>query len=358
MLLVETLRCANRQRFEYAYGYFVPWKNALASRLEQEECQVFCFGGGNAASILMRATRVAACVSAWGAQIIHCHLPLAGVVGRVAGRIARVPVVYTEHNKLERYHALTRRLNIATWGLQAQAIAVSSAVECSIRKFITSPVPLRVLVNGVDTVRFDRERLSGSEDVRRQLGIPRKAPIIGTVAVFRKQKRLEDWIEAARMIRESHPGTVFVLVGGGPLEQDVRRWVARSGLGDAVRFAGLREDVRPILALMDVFMMSSIFEGLPVALLEAMAMQCPVVATAVGGIPEVVEHERTGLLVDPGNPGQLAAAARELLDKPDKRAELGHAGRMVVEEHFGLGRMAADVEAVYMEVLAARQRAD
>ena len=352
LLLAETIRHSDRERFQYGYSYFLPWKNALVARLEQEDCPVHCFGGGNAASILMRAPKVASYAKQWGARLIHCHLPLAGIVGRAAGRMAGIPVVYTEHNKLERYHPLTRRLNVATWALQHQVIAVSSAVADSIVRFTRPSVPVHVLVNGVDTDRFDRDGLETGRDVRHELGIPDGALVVGTIAVFRKQKRLDQWIEAARGIHNALPQTVFVLVGGGPLEKEIREQVERSGLTGVVHFPGILEDVRPLLALMDVFMMSSMFEGLPVALLEAMAMRCPVVATSVGGIPEVVTHSVTGLLVEPNRPDQLGSAVCSLLESPERRAAIGRAAREVVEEKFGVRRMTRELESIYANILA------
>ena len=312
MLLTENLRFSNADRFEYAYGYFLPWKNALEPALEARGSSVECFECRNTFSILWAARRVAARLREWNADLVHCHLPIAGVVGRMAGRMAGIPVVYTEHNRLERYHPLTRRANLMTWKMQNMVIAVSEEVSTSIQAHTDRATPVRVILNGVDTDRFRPDQVDRSS-VRRDLGIPPTAPVIGSVAVFRTQKRLQDWLTAARLLLNDQPDLHFVLVGDGPVREELVRQSHASGLDGALHFPGLQEDVRPYLAAMNVFMISSQFEGLPVALLEAMAMECGIVSTAVGGIPEVIRSGENGLLVEPFDPRALARAADELL---------------------------------------------
>jgi glycosyltransferase involved in cell wall biosynthesis len=349
-LLLETLKNGDRQGFEYLYGYFLPWKNALVSSLEGEGASVACFGARNNLSILMSARRVARHLRGCGADVLHCHLPIAGVVGRLAGKLARVPVVYTEHNRMERYHPLTRRLNLSTWGWQQQVIAVSADVAESVHRHITSPVPLEVVLNGVDVRAFDRSLGDGSA-LRRSLGIDADAPVVGTVAVFRTQKRLGDWLEAARLLRGSHGRTHFVVVGDGPLRSELQARASALGLSDVVHWVGLQSDVRPYLAAMDAYMMSSIVEGLPIALLEAMSMRCAVVVTAVGGIPELVRDGYNGVLVPAERPDLLARAAARVLSAPGLIASLGEAARRTVEERFSIRRMTERLEGTYADVV-------
>jgi L-malate glycosyltransferase len=353
MLLPEGLRFADRGRFDYQYGYFLPWKDAMVGALQEQGAQVVCFGGRNNVQILMRARRVATYIEANDIDILHCHLPIAGIVGRIAGKIAGVPVVYSEHNKQERYHGVTRRLNAATWKWQECAVAVSGDVADSIRTNIRAAVPTRVVLNGVDVTRFQR-RDTGQEDVRLRLGIPENAPVVGTVAVFRTQKRFDLWVEAARLILEQHPATHFIVVGDGPLRESVVESVIRAGLDGVVHLPGLQEEVRPFLAAMDVYMMSSIFEGLPVALLEAMSMECVPVCTAVGGIPELVRPGENGMLVEAGRPELLAQAVGHVLSAPVLRAELATAARATVQAGFSMERMARELEVIYSSLVTER----
>lgn len=350
MLLPETLRFADRSTFAYSYGYFLPWKSAMVETLEAQDVSVICFRAGSSASILLAARRVAEHLRRWRADVVHCHLPLAGAVGRIAGRLAGVPVVYTEHNRLERYHTLTRSLNRSTWRWQARAIAVSDAVASSIRANVGTSVRVDVITNGVDVARFDPARFDGI-DTRARFGIPADAPVIGTVAVMRVQKRLDDWLAAARLIRARRPDTQFLIVGDGPLRERIVSLRDAYGLGGCLHFTGLQQEVAPFLRAMDIYMMSSAVEGLPVALLEAMAMGCAVISTAVGGIPEVIQGGVDGVLVAPRQPASLASAACALLDDRATMARYGAAARATVASRFSLARMSRQLEEVYLDVV-------
>ncbi|MGH7559291.1 MAG: glycosyltransferase [Gemmatimonadota bacterium] len=356
VLLAEGLRFADRDHFDYGYGYFLPHKAALVPSLAGQGADVVCFDCRNNLSILWAAKRVANHLQEWGAQLLHCHLPMAGVAGRVAGRMSGIPVVYTEHNRMERYHPITRRLNVVTWRWQDRVIAVSAEVAKSIQVHADSVVRTDVVLNGVDTDRFDRARVDGPA-MRRRLGIPIEVPVIGTVAVFRAQKALEDWLRAARILLDSRPDLHFLLVGDGPLRDEIVAQARGLDLEDVVHFPGLQEDVRPYLAAMDLFMVSSVFEGLPVALLEAMAMRCRVVATAVGGVPEVIRDGENGFLVAPRQPGALARCASQLLTDSETVRAFGEQGRRTVEDRFSLRRMMHDLEATYVDVLEQRRSA-
>jgi glycosyltransferase involved in cell wall biosynthesis len=350
MLLAEGLRVADRTRFVYGYGYFLPWKDAMVDGLESQSAEVTCFSARSNPAILLAARRVARYLKTWRADLVHCHLPVAGVAGRLAGKLAGIPVVYTEHNRMEQYHPVTRRLNLVTWGWQQQVIAVSGGVADSIRTHAGSRVPVTVVLNGIDVDSFRRER-ADPQAVRRRFGISGNVPVVGTVAVFRAEKRLHDWLEAARRIRDRYPDIHFVLVGDGLLREELASHAVRLNLDGVVHFAGLQQDVRPYLAAMDVYMISSLFEGLPLALLEAMAMGCAVVSTAIGGIPEAIHDGENGFLVEPGNPEALAAVTGRMLSSPETLRRCGDAARVTVEERFSMRRMARELEAMYLNVL-------
>ena len=348
MLLSEGLQFGDHDRFAYGYGYFLPWKDAMVPRLESHRVPVTCFGARTNAGILLSGLAVARHLTRWKADLLHCHMPMAGVVGRVAGRIAGVPVLYTEHNKMQRFHPVSRWLNLASWKWQEQVIAVSADVADSIRERADAAVPVRTILNGTNLDHFRRDAVDG-QVVRRQLGIQPTAPVIGTVAVFRVQKRLDDWLDAAVRIRAQCPECHFVIVGDGPLRAELVDRARQLGLGGFVHFPGLQDDVRPYLAAMDIYMMSSLFEGLPVALLEAMAMECAIVSTDVGGIPEAVDASN-GVLVKPCDPEQLAAAAVQALASPDTLRRLGANARQTVDARFSLRRMTLELEETYLNV--------
>lgn len=355
-LLAEGLRFADRQRFELSYGYFNPDLNALAPVLTAAGARVTCFGGDNHLSMLARTGRVARHLRDQQVDLLHCHLPTAAVVGRLAARLAGVPVVYTEHNKPEWYRKPTFWLNAWTYGLQQQVIAVSASVEQSIHAYIRPQVPVTVVRNGIDASCFQRVAADGAM-TRKRLGIPVEASVVGNVAALISQKRLHDWIDAARAIHVRRPATRFLLVGEGSQRAALLRRITAHGLSDIVLLCGVQADVRPYLAAMDVYMMSSAYEGLPVALLEAMAMQCVPVCTEVGGIPEVIHEGVNGFLTEPSRPGQLAWRIGELLGNPERLRSVADAARQTVERDFGVERMIREVEAVYLAILD-RRRSD
>lgn len=334
----------------YGAGYFLPWKDALEVPLREAGVEVVRFTARGAPGMLARVPAIAAFLREWRADLLHCHLPLAGVAGRLAGRRAGVPVVYTEHNLMERYHPWTRRANLWTWGLQQRVVAVSEEVAGSIARHAGSRVPVRVVRNGVPVAHLRRDPEAGAA-VRRSLGIPGHAPVVGQVAVFRRQKRLDLWLEAAREVLRHRPETRFLLVGDGPLREETEAQARELGLGDAVSFPGLQDDVRPFLSAMDLLLITSEFEGLPLVLLEAMALELPVVSSPVGGIPEVVRDGETGRLVPFGRPSEAAAATLEILASSSERATLGRAGRHRVAEEFDTDRMLGELEALYREVV-------
>jgi L-malate glycosyltransferase len=283
--------------------------------------------------------------------VIQADLPVAGIMARIAGRWSSVPVVYTEHNLQERYHSLTRWMNAATYGWNRRVLAVSSEVAASIdRGGLRTRTRVVTLLNGVPVEQVRAEASQGL-DVRAELKIPSAHLVVGTVAVFRSQKRLTDWVQVAARIAARRSDVTFLLVGGGPLEGELRAHIALLGLSDRVRMPGFRPDGRRLMAAMDVFLMTSQFEGLPMALLEAMALGKPVVSTRVGGIPEVLIDGEAGLLAPVGAIDELSAGVERLLRDAAMRTRLGAAGAARVESEYHVKRRVEAIEGLYHEIL-------
>lgn len=350
-LLAEGLRFADRERFELSYGFFHPEMDALAATLAAAGATVTCFGGRNHLGMLARTPRVARHLRDARIDLLHCHLPMSAVVGRLAARTAAVPVIYTEHNKPEWYRRPTFWLNAWTYGMQRRVIAVSASVEESIRTYIHPTVPMTVIRNGIDAPHFQPSTADGGAAVRARFGIPAGASVVGTVAALIPQKRLHDWIDAARLVHERRADTRFLVVGEGPQERELSQRIASHSLQGVVHLCGVQADVRPYLAAMDVYMMSSAYEGLPVALLEAMAMECAPVCTAVGGIPEVIRDGCNGFLTRPAQPRELADRVVALQADPATRRAFAAAAHRTVVAEFGVERMIRAVEATYLDVL-------
>jgi len=186
--------------------------------------------------------------------------------------------------------------------------------------------------------------------VRAELGLATEQPLFATVAMLRPGKGLRYLVEAAALVRQQAPDAGFVVIGDGAQRPELENLAARLGVSDEVQFLGTRTDVPALLAAADVFVLPSLYEALPTSLLEAMATALPVVATRVGGVPEVVAHERTGLLVSPASAAELAAAMTRL-DSP-ARVAMGAAGRAWVESHASLGVWLDGLQDLYRRVVA------
>ncbi len=318
----------------------------MVGALEEAGGLVDCLSAANNVSLALRAEEVVRYVRRHRIDLLHCHLPWAGFVGRWVHQRTGLPVVYTEHNKQERYHGITRWLNKVTFNYQTVVVAVSADVRQSIEKNISPAIPIIEVLNGVNTHFFQREEGAGLA-IRARLGIPAGAMVVGTVAVFRFQKRLKEWLRVFGEATRSGHWLYGIVVGDGPLRAEVEAEVQALGLEGRVFLAGLQTDVKPWYAAMDIFMMTSVFEGLPIALLEAMSMGCAVVTTDAGGIKEVVRHEREGLVVSVDAWPSMAALLGQVADDEALRQRLAQAARARVEDSFGLVRMVRELEDIY-----------
>lgn len=351
MLLPETLRQHDKQQFRFHYIYFLPWKDQMVSAIEKEGGTVTCISAKNNASILLAVRKIAAYVRKHNIQLIHCHLPWAGMAGRLVGRLTGVPVVYTEHNKWERYHKLTYYMNKLSFSSQQKVIAVSAEVANSIKiNYGRKKPPVQVVANGADTAKYARAQ-AVDKDIRKELNIPATATVIGITCVFRAQKRLAAWLEIAQALHAKHPDTYFIIVGDGPLRDEVHAKAKALGTDKYVFFAGLQAETRPYFTAMDMFMMSSEFEGLPIALLEAMSMNCVPACTAAGGIPEVITDGVNGVLVPVQQPMDLVERLSQLLQQPGQVAQMKQAARETVINSFSMKKMVAELETIYNDLI-------
>jgi glycosyltransferase involved in cell wall biosynthesis len=325
MLLAAAAALRDREDFDYSAAYLVPEKSALVPALESAGVEVTCFGAHGRRDVRW-AWRLRRRLADHPVDIVHAHSPLlataARIVTRTLPRRVRPVTVSTEHNVWPAYAAPTRILNAATYLLDRGHFAVSEGVRRSMPEWCrrrTETVVHGVAVNEVRVHRAQRERM------RAELGVAPDECLVVTVANYREHKDYPTLLATARMIRDQGLPVRFVAVGQGPLEHEVSNEHARSGLGESFRLLGYRSDALDVLAAADVFALSSRQEGLPVALMEALALGVPVVATAVGGVPEAVTDGREGLLVPPGRPEQLARAIADLAIHPRRRARLSEA---------------------------------
>jgi sugar transferase (PEP-CTERM/EpsH1 system associated) len=286
-------------------------------------------------------------------QILHAHLFHANLLAATLGKLARIPIIITTRHSVEIGGPGREWLNRLVKPLHDVAVMVSRQVHKTERHRSGVKADKIVEIPGgvhVDTfAQVDRKSI---ERLRHKWDLGTKVAIVGTVGRFAEPKGYSYLLEAMVELRNQNANIRALLVGDGPLRPAMEEKAEALGLSDTVVFTGIRRDVPEILALLDVFVLPSLWEGLPIALLEAMAAGLPVVATRVGGVPEVVVDGATGLLVPPRAPEALSKAILKLLQDPDLRQKMGQAGQERVREYFSVERMVEETEALYERLLA------
>jgi glycosyltransferase involved in cell wall biosynthesis len=288
--------------------------------------------------------------------VVHTHQIGALLYAGPAARRARVPVVvHTEHGNHVKAKTWSRRMRQrALWAWAGRRAArffcVSDEIAREVSRYgVIPPRKVRVLANGIDTVAF----APGAHGlaVRSAFGIPANAPVVGTIGRLNEVKRQDLLIRGFARVRQRFPESRLLLVGDGPVRNDLEGLVRSLALTDAVHFAGYQAQPAQFLESMDVFALTSRSEGMPLAVLEAWASGLPVVASAVGGLPSLIADGQTGLLFPFPNEGALAAAIEQLLANPDRARQLGRAGQRHVRAHYSLDHVAAEYEDQYRELL-------
>jgi glycosyltransferase involved in cell wall biosynthesis len=289
--------------------------------------------------------------------IVHTHSSKAGIVGRWAAKLAGVPVIlHTVHGwgHHERQSPLVRAYYIwlekLTLPITDKLIVVSPRnTEKGLADGIGTPDDYVVIRSGIELDRFGHPQVAWAE-TRQAWGLPLHAPVVGTVTRLSPQKGPLDFVRAAAQIAQANPEVYFLMVGDGPLRGEVEQLAAELGIRDRLVLTGLRRDVPELLAAMDIFALSSLWEGLPRVLPQAMATGLPVIATACDGSAEAVEEGVNGFLTPPGDPAALADKVLALIRNPDLAHGLGEAGRARVAE-FDVQTMVTKIADLYQDLL-------
>ena len=284
--------------------------------------------------------------------ILQTHGARANFYGRIAGRLAGVPVIVsTVHNSLKDYEVTPLKRWLYTFLLRLtlplvhRIICVSDATrwdlidECSAASAKTQTV-----YNGVDPSAFPSQ--PNRQKFRQELGMT-QGPVLVTIGRLTEQKGHRYLLRAFPDLLNTWPQLCCVFVGEGELQDALHRMAIDLGVERACRFVGGREDIVDILAAADLFVLPSLSEGFPFVVLEALAMGLPVVASRVNGVPELIEDHKTGLLVSPRDPQSLAKAIRKVLSDPTVASRMGAEGRAVVQERFTVDRMVANTTAIF-----------
>ena len=279
-------------------------------------------------------------------HLVHTHNRGALAYGTLAAKLAGVPVVInTRHGSGKR--ACSRIL----WKMNDRIVAVCQEVCKNLLKYnMISPLLVKTIVNGIDIDKYiSKENIL---NVKEQIGLKDSELIIGTVARLSPEKDIFTLLQAFLKINQRIPKAVLVIAGDGSLRKELEYKAKKMDILDKVLFLGFYKNISELINIFDVFLLSSLNEGLPLVLIEAMAAGKPIVATKVGGVSEVVANGETGFLVPPKEPDKIAEMTITILRNLELAKKFGEAGRRRAKEKFSLNRMVNEYQNVYEECLA------
>ncbi|MFI5329960.1 MAG: glycosyltransferase [Desulfobaccales bacterium] len=353
MVLLEAAARLDRARFRVFAGLLTPDReNLLPPHLTPIN---FNLPGLNGWVWLRFLVHLCWVLVRYRIEIIHTNSYVPGNYARLAAALLRVPVIIDHWHGFSHFNR--KRRFICRW--LGRVTDLSLAVSRGVRDYIIAqgaldPAKVRVVPNGVDLARL-RPRRPRAE-VHRELGLASGTRLVGLVA------RLDHWgkghrefFTALAALPDRYPVEALI-IGGGRREVEMRRLAAELGLAGRVHFLGQRDDIPDLLAALDIFVLPSHSEGVSLALLEAMAVGLPVIASAVGGLPEVVTDGENGLLIPPQDPEALAMALERLLEDPAGAKQLGENARHHVETHYSLERLGREINGIYEELISSSRR--
>ncbi len=355
-LLVDMVARRDADAFDYEVAYVLASEDGLVATIAADGTPVHPLGAqGN--WDLRWIARLRALLVAGRYDVVHFHLPYTASLGRLGiatlPRAQRPAIVYTEHSAWDKMAVLVKALNRTTIGMDQSLIVVSEAAHQALPAALRGRA--RVIVHGIDLARsreLTAQRPAVRADVRAELGVPDDELLVLTVANLRPEKGYDVLLDAARSIADRGVPVRFAAVGRGPLADELAARHRALGLGDRFRFLGERSDVIRLLVGCDVFVLPSRQEGLPVTLMEATSTGTAIVATAVGGVPQVITDGVDGLIVPPGDPEALADAVERVATDPDLRRRLGE-GATQRSSLFDVGAASDEVEGIYRRLVGA-----
>ena len=346
-LLVAAAGQHARNEFDISCAYLLPWKQQLVPELEALGVSTTCLDVHDERDVRW-AARLRRYLLAHPVDILHAHSPYPAGIARLVARSlpqrSRPRTMYTLHNTWGSFAAPSRMLNGVTIGLDAADLSVSELASATLPARVGART--EVLVHGIDLDAVSAQ--ADRQEARAELGLSPSEVVFGTVANLRAQKDYPNLLAAARRLLDAGVPVRILAVGQGPLEAEIRAEHARLGLEPIVEIMGERADAIRVMSACDGFVLASNNEGLPVALMEALALGLPVVATGVGGVPEAIDTSN-GILVPARDPVALANAIQTLVQDPERRAKLG-AGARTSATRFDIRRTVERLEAVYRSV--------
>jgi glycosyltransferase involved in cell wall biosynthesis len=355
---IELLKRIDRERFDIrlaALSTRGPLYSEISSQFDIQEFPISGFLNVNAIRQLLRLRSFLVSESI---RILHAHDFYAGVIGSLAAKGAGVKLIASQrHLRLSDRKAHLWGTNVVNRLADRLLVNSNPIRDYIIASDSSCAQKIVVIENGLaidkekseDEARYRVDRLK--ERLCSQIGLTPSTRLIGMLARLQPVKGHRVFVEASALLLQKEPSIHFVLIGGGPLRDELQTLAHNLGIGAHVHFLGERPDGRELISAVDLAVMSSLHEGLPNALMEAMSAGVPVVATAVGGVRELVTHGETGYLVEAGNSAALADQMFMALRDYGKSSELARRARGQILERFGMQRMVKSVESLYEQML-------
>lgn len=292
------------------------------------------------------------------ADLVHTQLELSDIMGNIAAKFMRLPSVSTMHTMPSQDMKLKSRLHqsVELFALRHFCNKVISVSE-EARKFYLEisnllPENLLTIYNGIDLSHFDNlDHQKARVDVRREFGLPENAKILVTVAVLREFKGIQFMIRALPSVVSKDPDIYYLVVGDGAYRSSLEGEVELAKMRDRVIFAGQRSDIPQLLAASDVFVLPTLTEALPTVLAEAMAARLPIIASSVGGVPEMIAEKENGLLLTAGDVDGLVSASVSLMADEGLRRAMGGRGEKIVNEKFNIHVQVDKLKDLYMGLI-------
>lgn len=291
------------------------------------------------------------------AAIVHCHGYREDLYGYLASRALKPALVATNHNWLRSNRMLRLYASLDGRVLRRfdHVVGVSAPIVEELRAAGVKDERISMISNGVALERFNASPSAAFATSVHEMFAQAPETLLGVVGSLTPEKGHKDLLAALASLVSDFPGLGLLIIGDGPLRAALQQQAETSGLQSHVAFAGTRRDIAELLACLDIFVLPSVREGLPMALLEAMASALPVVATKVGDVATALDHGEAGALIPPGNPAALAEAIRNLINQPDLRRTLGHKARVVAADKYSSKKMAASYMTLYDQLLRKRR---
>jgi len=290
-----------------------------------------------------------------GINIVHCHEMKGRLYGLLATIGTKARIITTNHNWIRSDFLVSCFESLDAFYIRffPKIIAVSPEVRKLMRRYLIPDKKIEVIINGIDINEFKQDKAAGNR-IRKAFGLERNIPLIGAFGRISPEKGQKHLIAAAVQVLKVFPETRFLIVGDGFQKEEMKEYAAHLGISDRVIFAGFRKNIASFYSALDLFVLPSILEGTPMALLEAMSAKLPVIATRVGGVGRIVQNGKNGLLVSPANPEELASVIVRLLQTPTQAEKLAKNALHTISERYSSEKMTGEYMKLYTELISER----